>query len=352
MAGLVLTAQTEAQIAEYVPSDRPATAATTGSVHSTGLARLIPPLLSAIDAETTHPEDAFQAAVCLGWIHWVLHEPQLAVARLPKDIMTTVMQLSEGPHQSKAWIQVCAVKCAYIKGFSQEKTSSLNEGRETYRSMIPFLALQPLSLGSYSSEFRLWSERMLSRMVAVSMKTKPLGDWMDLESMLLMFHLWISLFRMTPTDSKPLAAFDSARKTPSIVELGNEVDYSKWDVWMAYYETLSEVLLRGFMFSPLYADKKPELLYSREGLSDDEYLACKLKQRTEIKWVEASIESKLLEETRFPKATERNSRVEKWVDAVMQNWQILCGPTWRDEELGEGGKNAIARGVLDVGSRL
>jgi hypothetical protein len=107
LTGLVLTAQTEAQVVEYVPPDRPATAATTGSVHSTGLARLIPPLLSAIDEEASYPEDAFQAAVCLGWIYWVLHKPQLAIARLPKDIMATITRLSEGPHQSKAWLQVC-----------------------------------------------------------------------------------------------------------------------------------------------------------------------------------------------------------------------------------------------------
>jgi hypothetical protein len=79
------------------------------------------------------------------------------------------------------------MKGAYIKGFSQEKTAGANDGRETYRSIIPFLALQPLSLGSYGSEFRLWSERMLSRMVAVSMKSKSLGEWMDLELMLLMY---------------------------------------------------------------------------------------------------------------------------------------------------------------------
>jgi hypothetical protein len=64
--------------------------------------------------------------------------------------------------------------------------------------------------------------------------------------------------------------------------------------------------------------------------------------------VESSMEAKLLDETRFPRANERNERVEKWIDAVMQNWRIMCGPTWQEAELGEGGKNALARGVLDV----
>ena len=344
--GLVLAAQTELQVARYEPTaDRPSTAGTSSSATSpaTILAKHIAPLLKAIDEETTHPEDAFQATVCVGWIHWVLHEPQLAAARLPKDIMAQLTRLTEGAQfQSKAWVAVCALKATYIKGFSQEKTTGSVDGLETYISLLPFLASQQMSLGSYTPEFRLWAERLLSRMVAASMKSKPLGDWMHLEDMLTMFHAWISLFKVAPSGQQ------APRLPPSMIELGAEVDYSRWDVWMAYYDTLSEILLRGYIYSPNYTDKKPELLYTAEGLSEAEYLACRLRQRAELKQVEASIETKLLEETRFPKATERNSRVERWVDAVMQNWRILCGPTWSDDELGEGGKNAIARGVLDI----
>ena len=233
-------------------------------------------------------------------------------------------------------------------GFAQEKTIGSSEGLNTYRSMIPFLTSIPSTLGSYSPEFRLWTERMLSRMVAVSMKSKPLGEWMDLKSMLQMFHLWLSLFRFTPTNPKLPVPYEPPRQAPSLIDLGLEVDYSRWDVWMAYYETLSEILVRGYIYAPAYSDIKPELVYSRDGLVDSECVNARLMQRTEIKKVEANIETKLLQETHFPKATERNSRVERWVDAVMQNWRIMCGPSWHDDELGEGGKNAIARGVLDV----
>lgn len=181
-------------------------------------------------------------------------------------------------------------------------------------------------------------------MVAVAIKQKPLGETMDFEAMLRMFHLWRSLFRYTPVE--PMS--ETARKVPSTVDLGTEVDYSRWDVWMAYYETLSEILRIGYCYSPTYTEKKPQILFTREPLSDEEYLRVRLRQRAELKKVESSIEAKLLEETRFPKANERNSRVERWVDAVVQNWRIMCGPSWQDEELGEGGKNAIARGILDV----
>jgi hypothetical protein len=237
---------------------------------------------------------------------------------------------------------------------TQEKSASAgsHESLETYKSMIPFLASLPLSLGSYSPEFRVWTERMLSRMVAVTMKFNPLGGWGDLESMLQMFHLWMSLFRFTPSNPKLPIAYEPPQKTPPLVELGLEVDYSRWDVWMSYYDTLSEILRRGYVYLPTYTEGTPEIRHSREGLSDDEFIAVRLQQRAELKKVESSIETKLLDETRFPKSNERNSRVERWVDAVMLNWRVMCGPTWQDEELGEGGKNAIARGVLDVSIQL
>ncbi|KIW09261.1 uncharacterized protein PV09_00183 [Verruconis gallopava] len=346
---LVLTAQTESQVANYEPSnERPSTAGTTGSVTTSTLAKLIPPLLAAIEDEQTYAEDAFQATVCLGWIHWVLHEPQLAIARLPKDIAHEVNNVTNGlPPQQKygSWLAVCAVKAAYIKGFSQEKTLGPLEGLETYTSMLPFLLEHPLTLGSYNPELRLWAERLLSRMVAVAMKSKPLGEWMELEKMLQMFHLWISLFKVSSTSG---SKDPHIRVPPSMIELGSEVDYSRWDVWMSYYDTLSEILLRGYIYAPTYSDKKPDLVFTPDGMDETQYLASRLRQRSELKQVEASIETKLLEETRFPKSTERNSRVERWVDAVMQNWRILCGPSWTDDELGEGGKDAIARGVLDI----
>jgi hypothetical protein len=237
-------------------------------------------------------------------------------------------------------------------GFAQEKLQAKggasNEALDIYKSVLPYLNSLPLSLGSYSPEFRVWTERMLSRMVAVTMKYRPLGEWVDLESMLQMFHLWMSLFRFTPTNPKLPIAYEPPQRTPSLVELGLEVDYSRWDVWMAYYETLSEILHRGYLYSPEYTEASPMILHSRDGLTDEEYLSVRLQQRAEVKKVEASIETKLLDETRFPRANERNSRVERWVDAVILNWRIMCGPTWQDDELGEGGKNAIARGVLDV----
>jgi hypothetical protein len=110
--GLALTARSEAQIGTY-SVQRPST---TSSTSSTDLSKIIPPLLTAIDEEADNPQDAFQAAICLGWLHFVLDEPGLAVARLPRDFSDAVSNLSGDSHTLGPWTQTCIVKGAYIKG--------------------------------------------------------------------------------------------------------------------------------------------------------------------------------------------------------------------------------------------
>ena len=72
------------------------------------------------------------------------------------------------------------------------------------------------------------------------------------------------------------------------------------------------------------------------------------QQHRELKQVQSSYETTLLRETNFPKANESNQEVNEWVELVINNWRVLCGPNWTEEELGHGGKQAVARDTLDV----
>jgi hypothetical protein len=73
-------------------------------------------LLTAIEEERDHVQDAFQATVCLGWLHYVLEEPGLAVARLPKDFPSVVSDLTSQGEPLSGWSRVCVVKGAFLKG--------------------------------------------------------------------------------------------------------------------------------------------------------------------------------------------------------------------------------------------
>lgn len=97
--------------------------------------------------------------------------------------------------------------------------------------------------------------------------------------------------------------------------------------WQAYYDTLSR-LVQHSIVQPIFSSR--------------------LHQRTELKTVERIFEDGLLKEVSFPRADQTSSQIEGWVDQVIANWRIMCGSTWRAEELGEGGRAGVGQGVLDV----
>jgi cargo-transport protein YPP1 len=117
--------------------------------------------------------------------------------------------------------------------------------------------------------------------------------------------------------------------------------------WKAYYDTLSVILQNHLPYDveQVSANAITEKTITRPQLN------IRLQQRAELKRVETIYETLLLKEISFPKASENNHEIEAWTDAVMENWRILCGPTWSDDDLGEGGKEAAGRGVLDVSGR-
>lgn len=118
--------------------------------------------------------------------------------------------------------------------------------------------------------------------------------------------------------------------------------------WRNYHATLTKIIRDGLVYhpSPIYRDH--ESLEHKGLLEDDEFISARQNQRRELKRVESNYENILLRETTFPKANESNKAVRDWVELVMSNWQVLCGPDWTDQELGEGGKQAVSRNTLDV----
>ena len=107
--GLILTAQTERRIAEV--SGRPVT-----SSSASALSQLIPPLQAAAENEKTFKEDAFQAQICLGWIHSTVGDPTLALRTLPPTFDRISDRLSRDGGVTARWTHVCIVKGAYLRG--------------------------------------------------------------------------------------------------------------------------------------------------------------------------------------------------------------------------------------------
>ncbi|CZR59197.1 uncharacterized protein PAC_09089 [Phialocephala subalpina] len=300
---------------------RPATANTAKSSQST-LHRYIDLLLEATLNERTYLEDKFQAEVCLGWIHWQLGELSLAINKFPKGIEEEFSQLDGSDRETAEWTKVCALKASHLKGTAQERTGAVAEALETFESALPVLTSASSSV-KQGKELRSWTELYLTGFCMLSSYAVKSKITSILETEILSaFRSWAKFWDVqaaAPTGGRAVAAAVPRRQ-----------------VWKEYYVTLSDLL-------------QQELPFPTTSLTTA-YVetSTRLQQRAELKRVEARYEALLLSEVQFPKANEASDEVEAFVEIVMQNWRILCGSSWDEQDLGEGGAEGVSRGVLDI----
>ena len=83
-------------------------------------------VLTAIKHGNPTAEDAFQAEVCLAWLHWSINEPALALSRLPSNLPHAQDRLTQTEKTLSGWTQVCIVKSGYLRGGSHSYGHLLN----------------------------------------------------------------------------------------------------------------------------------------------------------------------------------------------------------------------------------
>ncbi|PQE12089.1 Filamentation protein [Rutstroemia sp. NJR-2017a BVV2] len=261
--------------------------------------------------------------VCLGWIHWYCGEHSLAASRLPESIEGEFAQLDGTNKESAEWTKVCALKASYIKGDAQRKMGKVAEALETFESALPILSSTSTSAPQLNKkELMSWSELLLTGFCmtssyALRTKTTPMLETDTLSAFRAYAKFWDSA---------------SVRSGGRVLNAG----VSRREVWKEYYITLSEILQQHLPFpttalTTAYAEA-----------------STRLQQRAELKRVETNYETLLLSEVDFPKAEEPSEEVEAFVQLAMQNWRIFCGNTWQESDLGEGGAEAVSRGILDL----
>jgi hypothetical protein len=221
---------------------------------------------------------------------------------------------------------ICALLSnLHYAGSAQEKTGAMAEAVITYSSVIPWLS--STSPASESTQSSMWTENLLVRLCQLSDQSSGVGANITPTEALATYRYWARYWDATSKSG------GSAISTAA---------HHRRRAWKAYYDTLSRILRHDLDYEPESApaaSEKPPL-HTQTSL--------RLRQRAELKRVETVYEGLLIKETQFPRASEINHEMEAWVDSVMDNWRLLCGPTWRDADLGEGGKEGIARSVLDV----
>ncbi|KAH6622189.1 filamentation protein-like protein [Boeremia exigua] len=315
---LTLTGRAEAQIAAYA-TQRPSTAASTAS---SGLSQTAPTLLGAIEGEDDLSQEGFQATVCLGWLHYVLDEPEQAVSRLPDSLDTVAARLSGQAGSLTGWTKVSVVKGTFLKGSSQEKTGATADAVKTYTSILPWLSSQ----NGETAQFRMWTESLLGRLCQLSDQSEGSSSLISPSEALQTFRA----FAKFSDNAGQAAGSDTADHAKS-----------RRLAWKAYYDTLSTIIRNNLPYDAGTAHATSEK-------PAHDQASARLQQRAELKRVETIYENLLIKETHFPKASESNHEVEVWVDSVIHNWRVLCGASWTDGELGEGGKEGVGRSVIDI----
>jgi cargo-transport protein YPP1 len=324
LLGLVLTAESELLIEKATKKSaaaggRPNTGVSTKDLE---VSNQLPKLLTALEEEHDFAEDRYQGQVCVGWLHWVIGEYNLAAARLPKmDDLDTAQ--SESPEGISDWTRVCALKSAYLRANCLARSGQKADALLVFEEGLPCLTTAHANHES-RKQLRYWSELFLTEFCMLFSHTLEQGE--------------VSL-----GDANSLASFRSWAKywegpkgTPLVGGYGFRGSVPRRRVWFEYYSALSTVLEDDLPFPTGYVANISNASSARSQL------------RMELKKVEAAYESLLLSETEFPKAEEEREEVEAFVNVVMQNWAVLKGRGWRDMDLGLGGKESLSRGVLDI----
>jgi tetratricopeptide (TPR) repeat protein len=321
---LTLAARSEAQIASA--SHRPTSASSnpTSSLH--GLSELVPRLEEAIVVGNSIEEDAFIASVGLAEIHWLREDQETALKLLPEYIPESNNHSSLP--SALGWMEVCAIKTTYIRAASLESQGKEEEARKLYQEAVG------RTPGARSVELRKWTERLLARACLHFNSRTSSQSIGALTDALRAFNAWNDFWQRSP----PTTAGHG--DSPS------RIDVPRRQVWRAYYDLLSTILQSGLMYSVISSDRIH--LGTKDTIPEEHQLPSKQRQRADLKRVESTYESLLIQETQFPKASQTNLEVEQLIEQAMRNWRIICGAGWTDAELGQGGKENVSRTMLDI----
>lgn len=309
-------------------------------------------------------------------------------SRSTKAGTTTVITANE----PSEWTRVCALKAAYLRANCLERCNELQPQSQQQQqqqqqqtvaegsgaaadaaalsplpksgggvaalavfeaalpSLFPPTIATPQAAAAARSQLRYWSELFLMEFCMLQGRALRSGDrsLRDPNS-LACFRAWARYWETTAATSSVTSSFSAASSTTSTGTtlpaglaggFGFRGAVPRRRVWYEYYQAVSGVVAADLPFPPTGAPAVQN--------HDQQVVSARSQLRAELKRVEAAYETLLLAETTFPRADEDRDEVETFVDLVVQNWTVLAGRGWREQDLGSGGREGLARSVLDM----
>lgn len=208
------------------------------------------------------------------------------------------------------WTNICIVRSTYMRGMMQQRAQKSANAMQTFNSITPWLEKNRGLTGS-NPQLSYWTEQLLAEVALAHSRDsqQPGADAATSTS----FRAWALLASKRNTNTSMSYGHPGSRPT-------------KVSVWRAYYDHVSRLVQASSEAEP---DARRELV-------------------TELRRVETAYENELLRNTQFPKASESNQVIERWVEQVTTNWDVICGSGWSEEDLGDGGRDLVTRNVLDI----
>lgn len=326
-AGLALAAEVEHGIvkatkSQRAPTERPNTAESeSGNIAASEIevAAQIPKLMNLIDQENKYAEDQFQAQVAVGWLHWVAGDYNLAFTHLPPGLEENQLQTTENISE---WTRVSMLKSAYLRANCMARNNKELEALSIFEAAIPPLAFS-WNTNSSKKELRYWSELFLTEYCMLYNGCRDRGQvTLEDQNSMACFRSWARWWNSSP--GAPLAG-----------GFGFKGSVPRRRIWFEYFESLSTILQQDLPYPTAYM-----------GIPTQNSPRSQLW--SELKLAETSFENLLLSETSFPKADEDREEIEVFVQILMQNWAILTGRGWRDQDIGTGGKAAVSASALEL----
>ncbi|PSS00987.1 hypothetical protein BD289DRAFT_423119 [Coniella lustricola] len=324
-ACLALTAETEHGIVTATKSQqsstaRPSTAKSDRiSPQDLEVVSQLPKLEELVEEEQTYAEDRFQAQVSAGWLLWVTGEYDIAYARLPETLDETTVETLDNLSE---WTRVCIIKSAYLRANCLARQSKEAQALGVFEATIPPVTHTWNNHGS-RKELRYWTELLLTEYCMLSNGCHAQGQ-VSLEegNSLACFRSWARWW-------------DISRGSTISGGYGLQGSVPRRRIWFDYFQALTTILQQDLAYPTAYPT-----------LSTEDTLRCQLW--LELSQVQNAYENLLLSETSFPRADEDREEVEVFVQMLMQNWTILTGRGWKDQDLGSDTKAGVTLSVLET----
>jgi tetratricopeptide (TPR) repeat protein len=252
----------------------------------------------------------------------VLRDYTTALTRLP----TTDDNNNEDglPADPTGWTKVCALKAAYLRANCLARDGQREGALTAFEAAVPALG-SVWSTGPTDArqQTRYWAELFLTEYcMLVAQALREGVRSLRGEDCLASFRTWGWYWA-------------AGKGGPLPGGYGFKGSVPRRQVWGEYYFALSEILQGDLPFPTGHLPGGSQENSARGQL------------RAELKRVETIYQGLLYSETRFPKADEQRAEVEDFVSRMMQNWEILNGRGWKEQDLGAGGRESLCRGMLD-----